>query len=74
MGAVTYFAVVGISFSAETAAMVEGMAIGTTMKGGYAPGQFAILSLLLLAVVCLVSLYPAWYASRMEPVEALHTH
>ena len=72
MGAVTYFAVVGISFSAETAAMVEGMAIGTTMKGGYAPDQFAILSLLLLAVVCLVSLYPAWYAARMEPVEALH--
>ena len=73
LGAVTYFARVGISFSAETAAMVEGMAMGTTLKGGYAPDQFVILSLLLLFVVSLVSLYPAWYASRLEPVEALHT-
>lgn len=52
--------------------MVEGFAFGTTMKGGYAPGEFLILSLLLLVVVTVVSLYPAWYAARMEPVEALH--
>lgn len=73
MGAVSYLAVVGISLPVETASMIEGMAIGTTMKGGYAPEQFVILSLLLLAVVALVSLYPAWYASRLEPVEALHS-
>lgn len=73
MGAVTYMAVVGISLPVETAAMIEGMAIGTSMKGGYAPEQFVILSLLLLAVVSLVSLYPAWYAARLEPVEALHS-
>ena len=74
MGAVSYMAVVGISLPVETASMIEGMAIGTTMKGGYAPEQFVILSLLLLAVVALVSLYPAWYAARLEPVEALHTY
>ena len=73
MGAVSYMAVVGISLPVETASMIEGMAIGTTMKGGYAPEQFVILSLLLLAVVALVSLYPAWYAARLEPVEALHS-
>ena len=73
MGAVSYMAVVGISLPVETASMIEGMAIGTTMKGGYAPGQFVILSLLLLAVVAVVSLYPAWYAARLEPVEALHS-
>ena len=27
----------------------------------------------LLAIVALVSLYPAWYAARLEPVEALHS-
>jgi ABC-type antimicrobial peptide transport system permease subunit len=31
-----------------------------------------ILSLLMLAIVTLVSVYPAWVAARMEPVEALH--
>lgn len=73
MGAVTYMAVVGISLPVETATLVEGMAFGTTLKGGYAPDQFFLLALLLLAVVSLVSLYPAWYAARLEPVEALHT-
>ena len=52
---------------------LEGFAFGTTMYGGFAPDQFAILSLMLLLIVALVSLYPAWYAARMEPVEALHS-
>jgi ABC-type antimicrobial peptide transport system permease subunit len=48
-------------------------AFGTTMYGGFAVDEFAILSLMLLIIVLLVSLYPAWYAARMEPVEALHS-
>ena len=73
LGVVYYMTFVGISIPAETVSLVEGFAFGTTMYGGFAPDQFAILSLLLLAVVALVSLYPAWYAARMEPVEALHS-
>jgi ABC-type antimicrobial peptide transport system permease subunit len=42
------------------------------MYPAYAPEQFLILSLLMLGIVVLVSIYPAWYAARMEPVEALH--
>ena len=72
LGVVAYMTYVGFSIPAETATMVEGMAFGSTIKGGFAPDQFIILSLLLLVIVSLVSLYPAWYASRMEPVEALH--
>ena len=72
LGVVSYMTFVGFSIPAETASMVEGFAFGTTMKGGFAPEQFVILSLFLLAIVSLVSLYPAWYAARMEPVEALH--
>jgi ABC-type antimicrobial peptide transport system permease subunit len=49
------------------------MAFGSTIKGGFAIDQFIILSLLLLVIVSLVSLYPAWYASKMEPVEAIHS-
>lgn len=72
MGVVAYVTYVGFSIPAETATLVEGMAFGSTIKGGFALDQFIILSLLLLVIVSLVSLYPAWYASRMEPVEALH--
>lgn len=72
MGVVAYITYIGFSIPAETATLVEGMAFGSTIKGGFALDQFIILSLLLLVIVSLVSLYPAWYASRLEPVEALH--
>lgn len=73
LGVVYYLANVGFSIPAETAAMAEGFTMGTTIYGGYVPGEFVILSLLLLAIVSLASLYPAWFAAKMEPVEALKT-
>jgi ABC-type lipoprotein release transport system permease subunit len=72
LGVVSYMTFVGFSIPPETASLVEGFAFGTTIKGGFAPVQFAFLSLLLLLTVSLVSLYPASLAARMEPVEALH--
>jgi len=71
--AVAYLARVGLSIGDEAAAMVEGMAMGSRMYAEFAPDQAIILSLFMLAVVTLVSLYPAWYAARLEPVKALHT-
>lgn len=70
---VAYMTYVGISIPAETVALVEGFPMGTTLYSGFAPTQFVILSFLLLVIVVLVSLYPAWFAARMEPVEALHS-
>ncbi|MFO7678953.1 MAG: ABC transporter permease [Chloroflexota bacterium] len=72
LGLVAYMTYVGIAFPAETVAMVEGFVMGTTVYGGFAWGEFAVLSLMLLLIVSLVSLYPAWLAAKMEPVEALH--
>lgn len=72
LGVVYYLANVGFSIPAETVAMIEGFPMGTTIYGGYAPGEFVILSVVLLVIVSLAALYPAWFASRMEPVEALH--
>ncbi len=73
LGLVSYMTFVGITIPAETATLVEGLAFGTTIYGGFAPGQFAILSFMLLVIVSLVSLYPASLAAKMEPVEALHS-
>lgn len=73
LGVVSYMTFVGFTIPEDTATLVEGFAFGTTIKGGFAPGEFAVLSLLLLLTVSLVSLYPASLAARMEPVEALHS-
>lgn len=72
LGAVTYMARVGFDIGEDTAGLVEGMAFSSRMYPAYAPDQFLILSVLMLGIVILVSIYPAWYAARMEPVEALH--
>ncbi len=71
MGAVYYLTNVGFSIPEETLAMAEGFTMGTTIYGGYALGEFAILSLIQLAIVSLASLYPAWFAARLEPMDAL---
>lgn len=73
LAVVSYMTFVGFTIPEETVTLVEGFAFGTTLKGGFAPQQFIVLSILLLIVVSVVTLYPAWFASRMEPVEALHS-
>ena len=47
------------------------IALGTTMYARFVPGTFAALSVAMLLIIMLASLYPAWYAARLEPVEAL---
>ncbi len=71
-GIVAYLARVGIEFSADAMGAVEGMALGSKMYPAFAPGEAVTLSLLMFFIVSLVSIYPAWYAARMEPVKALH--
>lgn len=73
LGVVSYMTFVGFAIPADTASLVEGFAFGTTIRGGFAPGEYAVLSFLLLIIVSLVSLYPASLAAKLEPVEALHT-
>jgi len=71
--AVAYMSKVGLSFSEDAMASVEGFAYGSKIYAEFAPDQAIILSLFMFVVVTLVSLYPAWYAARLEPVKALHT-
>ena len=70
---VAYLANVGIDIGTAAAQSVEGIVFGTTMTGKFVPGEVISLSLWMLGIILLVSLYPAWYAARLEPVKALHT-
>ena len=73
LAVVAYMAKVGVSFSEEAMASVEGFAYGSKLYAEFAPDQALSLALFMFVVVTLVSLYPAWYAARLEPVKALHT-
>lgn len=53
------------------AAAVKGMALGTSMRAAFAPRSIVWLSGWMLAVILAASLYPAWFAARREPAEAL---
>jgi ABC-type lipoprotein release transport system permease subunit len=69
---VGYLATAGIPIGDQMAAVGgSSVALGTTLYARFVPGTFAALSLAMLLMVLLASLYPAWYAARLEPVEAL---
>ena len=57
----------------EVATAAGNMALGTTMRARFEPGIITALSISTLIIILLASLYPAWYAARQEPVEALHS-
>jgi ABC-type lipoprotein release transport system permease subunit len=70
---VAYLATTGIPIGDKMAAVAgSNFALSATMYGRFEPVSFFNLSLATLVVVVLASLYPAFYASRLEPIKALH--
>ncbi len=67
---VAYLVKVGIPIG-DSASVVQGIAMGTTMYASFDIRAIASLSVWTLIITLLASLYPARYASRLEPVEAL---
>lgn len=57
----------------DMGAAASGMAIGASLNAEFHPSGMFYLSLWTLIITLLASLYPAWYAARQEPVDALHS-
>ena len=68
---VLYLSEIGLFVGDSTASLADGIAIGATLYARFVPSAIVSLAFWMLFIVVLVSLYPAWYAARMEPVKAL---
>ena len=69
---VAYLATAGIPVG-DMGTAANGIAISTVLYARFVPGTFAALSVATLVIILLASLYPAWFASRLEPVDALRS-
>lgn len=67
---VAYLANIGVSIG-DIGSAAGNIPIGSTVYGGFDPGGMVSLSFWTLVITLLAALYPAWYAARLEPVEAL---
>jgi ABC-type lipoprotein release transport system permease subunit len=70
-GLVYYVSQTGIHIGDSVSSAAGDIAIGTTIHTKLEPGGILGLSIAMLVIILLVSLYPAWYAARLEPVNAL---
>ncbi|MDM8529377.1 ABC transporter permease [Anaerolineales bacterium HSG24] len=70
---VAYLANVGIPLGASASAAGNTFALGSTLYAHFVPSTFLWLSFWTLVFVVLASLYPAQFAARQEPVEALRS-
>jgi ABC-type lipoprotein release transport system permease subunit len=69
---VAYLATAGL-YIGDMSNVASGVALGDTVHARFVPGTFAWLSFWTLVIILLASLYPAWFAIRREPAEALRT-
>jgi ABC-type lipoprotein release transport system permease subunit len=70
LAGVSYLATTGI-YIGEIASSAGGIALGSTVYAAFVPGTFAMLAFWTLVIILLASLYPAWFAIRREPADAL---
>ena len=68
---VLYLATVGLDVGVEAGVASASFALSSTIYARFAPSAVAGLSVAGLAIMLLASLYPAWFAARMEPIDAL---
>ena len=72
LASVSYLILVGIPIGDMGATTGNVMPLGTTMYGRFDFPTFAWLSFWTLVIILVGALYPAWFAARLEPADALH--
>ncbi len=70
LAGVSYLATVGL-YIGDLGTAASNVPVSSTIHGRFAFDVFAWLSLWTLVIILLASLYPAWFAARREPAEAL---
>lgn len=68
---VYYFSINGIYYG-ELGDSMGTMAFGDSLYTALVPVNLFVMAFWMMVVIVIVSLYPAWYAARLQPVEALH--
>jgi ABC-type lipoprotein release transport system permease subunit len=68
---VWYFSFNGIYFG-DMGDTMGSLAFGDSLYTILVPANLFLMAFWMLVVIVIVSLYPAWYAARLQPVEALH--
>jgi ABC-type lipoprotein release transport system permease subunit len=70
---VYYLATVGIHLGDMANVASADFAYGETMYASFQWADTAVLSVVCFIILLLASLYPAWFATRKEPIDALRT-
>jgi len=68
---VLYMATVGLHIGEMATVATAEIAYGEVIYGDFAPGATLALSAAAMVIILLASLYPAWFAARLEPIDAL---
>lgn len=68
---VYYLATVGLHIGDMASDVSADLAYGETMYASFQWSATAILSVVCWVITMLASLYPAWFATRKEPIDAL---
>jgi ABC-type lipoprotein release transport system permease subunit len=67
---VFYLSTVGLDIG-DVAASTAGIALGERLYARFNTSEVISISIAGLGIILIASLYPAWLASKQEPIEAL---
>jgi ABC-type lipoprotein release transport system permease subunit len=70
---VLYLATVGLDIGEMATVATADVAYGEVIHGEFAPGATMTVAVAAMVIILLASLYPAWFAARLEPIDALRT-